>query len=257
MKTTLGRSAVLFTLIVISLQMALAQNAWKIVDESGEITLISNGRLKQSWGDDALLMDGKKNRILFLSSEKKAYAQGTPEEYCALIKEAQDGMMAKLPPEQRAMLEGMRKNKEGAKPPKVVVKPQGSGGKVSGLETEKYAIYVDGELREEVWLATDVDFVKQFKPLIGIFRGFSQCVGSMSMSMQDEVETSKEYLDLYEKGIEVKARRAGADEEGQTEEESTIERVTVSDSEFAIPSGYKEIDLRVFVYGQMGGMDDE
>ena len=257
MKTTVSRFLATCVVIVVFLHAAVAQNGWKIFDSSGEVTLISNGRLKQSWGDDALLMDGKKNRILFLSAEKQAYAQGTPDQYCTLMKEAQDAMVAKLPPEQRSMMENMRKQKSGGKPPAVVIKPQGSGGLVSGLKTEKYAIYVDGELREEVWLATDPDFLKQFKPLIGIFRGFSQCVGSMSVSMQDELETSKEYLDLYEKGVEVKVRRPGADDEQGGDEESRVERVSVPDSEFAVPDGYKEIDLRTFVYGQMGGMDDE
>jgi hypothetical protein len=169
MKTTASRFLATCVVIVVFLHAAVAQNGWKIVDASGEVTLISDGRLKQSWGDDALLMDGKKNRILFLSAEKQAYAQGTPDQYCTLMKEAQDAMVAKLPPEQRSMMENMRKQKSGGKPPAVVIKSQGSGGLVSGLKTEKYAIYVDGELREEVWLATDPDFLKQFKPLIGIF----------------------------------------------------------------------------------------
>ncbi len=254
---TLGRILFVMMVVALSLSTVYAQNGWKIVDQSGEVTLISNGRLKQSWGDDGMLMDGKKNRITFLSAEKGAYAEGTPEEYCTLLKEVQDAMMAKLPAEQRSMIEGMRKQKTGSAPPKVVVKSQGSGGVISGLKTEKYAVYVNDELREEVWLATDPDFTKQFKPLIPIFRGFSQCVGSMTAGMQDEVETSKEYLDLYEKGVEVKIRRAGTEGDGEGEEESQVERVTVADSEFAVPAGYKKIELRTFVYGQMGGMDDK
>ena len=79
----------------------------------------------------------------------------------------------------------------------------------------------------------------------------------MSAGMQDEVETTKEYLDLYEKGVEVKIRRAGTEGEAEGDEESQVERVTVSDSEFAIPAGYKKTELRTFVYGQMGGMDDK
>ena len=124
----------LVTLMVVPLGLSAlhAQNGWKIVDQSGEVTIISNGRLKQSWGDDAMLMDGKKNRITFLSSEKNAFAEGTPEEYCALLKEVQDAMMAKLPAEQRSMIEGMRKQKSGSAPPKVVVKPQGSGASSRG-----------------------------------------------------------------------------------------------------------------------------
>ena len=255
MKNMVNRFVITIAVIVLAGQTALAQKGWRITDENGEITLISNGRLKQSWGEDALIMDGKQNKILFLSAEKKGYAQGTPEEYCALMKEVQDAMMANLPPDQRAMIEGMRGNKDKAKPRKVVVKPLGSGGQVSGLETDKYAVYVDGELYEEVWLANDPDFLKQFKPLVAIFRGFSQCVGSMSS--QDDVEVSKEYLDLYQKGIEVKARRAGAEAEEETAEESRVERVILAESEFAIPPGYTKMELRVFVYGQMGGMGDE
>ena len=255
MTNKLSRFVITLAVVCLAMSCAVAQNGWKIIDESGEITLVSNGRLKQSWGEDALIMDGRRNQILFLSAEKKAYATGTPEEYCALMKETQEAMMAKLPSDQRSMIEGMRGDTNEHKAQKVAVKSLGPGGMVSGLATEKYAVSVDGELYEEVWLATDPDFLKQFKPLVSIFRGFSECVGSMSL--KDDVETSKEYLDLYEKGIEVKARRAGAEGEGETGHEAHVERVRVADSEFAVPAGYTKMELRAFVSAQMGGMDDK
>jgi hypothetical protein len=253
MRYTVAQLAIGFAVLSFALQIAVAQNAWKITDQSGEVTLISNGRLKQSWAEDGLIMDGKKNQILFLSSKKKAYAKGTPEEYCKLMKEAQETMMAKLPPDQRAAVEGMYGKKQGGKAPKVVVKAQGAGGKVSGLQTEKYAVYADNELYEEVWLATDPDFLKHFKPLASIFRVFSECVGSMAL--KDPVESSKEYMNLYEMGIEVKARKAGSEAKEEPGKEAIVERVAAAEAEFAVPPGYMNMDLRTFVYGQMGGMD--
>jgi hypothetical protein len=255
MNSIIGRQLFLAAAVAFVLHSAAAQNAWRIVDESGEITLISNGRLKQAWGDDALIMLGPENKVIFLSSEKEAYAQGTPEQYCLLMKEVQGEMIAKLPEDQRSMIEGMRGKNEPGKAPKVFVKHQGSGGTVAGLATEKYAIIVEGKLYEEVWLATDPDFLEHFRPLVSIFRGFSQCVSSMSM--KDEVESSEEYLDLYAKGIEVRVRRADSAEEEPPETGTKIDRVTVADSEFAIPAGYSKMELREFVYGQMGGMDDQ
>lgn len=255
MKNTPFRIVALLVLFVAILQAAAAQNGWRIVDQGGETTLISKGRLKQAWGEDALIMDGTKNRILFLSAEKKAFASGTPDEYCRLMKEMQDELIAKLPPDQRSSVTARRGQKEGGTQPAVAVKYQGSGGKVSGLTTDKYAVTVDGKLYEEIWLATDADFLKHFKPLVGIFRDFSQCVSSMAM--KDDVESTKEYLDLYEKGIEVKARRAGSGGEEGSGQEASVERVTVTDAEFAVPAGYSVMDLRVFVRSQMGGTGQE
>jgi len=255
MKTTPVRLIALLVLSIACLEAATAQNGWRIVDQGGEITFISKGRLKQAWGEDALIMDGVKNRILFLSTEKKAFASGTPDQYCALMKEMQDELIAKLPPDQREAVTARKGQKEGGTQPTVVVKYQGAGQKVSGLATDKYAVMVDGKLYEEVWLATDADFLKHFKPLVGIFRSFSECVGSMAM--RDEVESAKEYLDLYEKGIEVKARRAGAGGEEDSDQEAQVERVTVSDAEFVVPPGYSSMELREFVRSQMGGAEQE
>jgi len=255
MKNTPVRIIALLALSITGLQAVPAQNGWRIVDQGGEITLISKGRLKQAWGEDALIMDGAKNRILFLSAEKKAYASGTPDEYCALMKEVQDELIAKLPPDQREAVTARRGQKEGDTPPAVVVKYLGAGEKVSGLATDKYAVMVDSKLYEEVWLATDADFLKHFKPLVSIFRSFSQCVSSMAM--KDDVESTKEYLDLYEKGVEVKARRAGSGDEEDSGQEAQVERVTLTDSEFAIPAGYSTMALREFVRSQMGGMEQE
>ena len=77
-----------------SLLMAVAIVAWLVipadaglvmVDQNGDTTLISKGRIKNASEGIIWIMDGPRNQMIFIDDDKKMYSSGTPDEYCNSI----------------------------------------------------------------------------------------------------------------------------------------------------------------------------
>jgi len=219
-----------------------ANAGWILTEEDGSKTVISEGKIKNVPGEGdevASVMDTNTNTILIFNSRLHTYAVGSMNEMCAEVKALQDKAMENMTPEDRKMMEQMAS--EGAKgaAPKVSIGKSGKGGNMSGYETEKYAVTVDGAPYGEIWIATDAALLKD----LGAQRDKMAKMGSemsscMSMGMDTQgVEDSPEYMALEKKGIITKET---VGEDVMTHIVS-IEKANVPDSEFQTPNGYKKV----------------
>ena len=158
--------------------VATVEAGWVMQEKEGDQTLISKGRLKSSADNISWILDGPGNKVYFIDGHRKTYASGTVEDYCGATATLVEQTMKNLPAEQRKSLEQMMKKDNEEARHTVEVMGAGDGGNVAGLKTVKYKVEVDGELYEEIWLATDSDLLNEFKSLKPLLRKFSACAST-------------------------------------------------------------------------------
>ena len=131
----------------------------------------------------------------------------------------------------------------------VTVKGTGDGGIVAGLKTVTYGVEVDGELYEEIWLATDSDLLNEFKTLKPLLRKFSTCVSTFGTAFTPE--NAPEYLRLMEHGVEVKSI---AHSDGSPEPVTDLVKLQKRDlpeTDFSVPREYRQITFGEMLKSQM------
>jgi len=137
----------------------------------------------------------------------------------------------------------MMKPSAPVKKQEVSFKKAGSGGKVAGWSTDKYEIYVDGKLYEEVWLVTDSSLVKDLTKVdFKVFQEFSSCMADQPGGGWDP-ENSPEYVKLMKKGWEVKSVSHG-DVEQVSSDTVSLEKKDIPGSEFQVPANYRKVTIK-------------
>lgn len=235
--------------VVVMLLSATVEAGWVMQERAGDRTLISKGRLRSSTDGISWILDGPGNRIYFFDENDKTYATGTVEEYCGATAALVEETIKNLPAEQRQALEQMlKKGKEEARHT-VSVTAAGDGGVIAGQKTLRYKILVDGELYEEIWLATNGEVTSEFKPLKPLLRKFSACATTMGTEFAPE--NSPEYQQLMERGVEVKsiAYTEGAPE--PLTDVIKLEKTDILESEFAIPRDFRKITFAEMLKSQV------
>jgi len=239
-----------FMAIALFLVVAVTVEAgWIMQEKESDQTLISKGRLKSSADNISWILDGPGNKVYFIDGHEKTYAAGSVEDYCSATTALIEQTMKNLPAEQRKSLEQMmEKDKEEGRHT-VTVKGTGDGGIVAGLKTVKYKVEVDGELYEEIWLATDSDLLNEFKSLKPLLRKFSTCVSTFGTEFTPE--NAPEYLKLMEHGVEVKSI---AYTDGSPEPVTDVVKLVKKDlpeSEFSVPRDYRQVTFGEMLKSQM------
>jgi len=243
-----GRAKALGLLAMIVILIFTAGPAlagWKAVDEDGSVTLVSNGKFKNVSQDDGMISiaDSEKGTMVMINDREKVYTSGKPKDYCEGMQEMMEAMMGGMLPEQRAMMEQMMKQSAPAQKQEISIKKAGSGGKVVGWDTDKYEIFVNGNLYEEVWLVTDSALVKDLAKVdFEVFREFSSCMANQPGGGFDP-ENSPEYVKLMKKGWEVKSVSHG-DVEQHSSDTVSLEKKDIPESEFQVPPNYRKVTIR-------------
>jgi hypothetical protein len=239
-----------FMAVALLLGLAVTVEAgWIMQEKEGDQTLISKGRLKSSTDGIAWVLDGPGNALYFFNGNNKTYATGTVEDYCGATTAMVELTMKNLPAEQRKTLEQlMKKDKEEARHT-VSVTADGDGGMVAGLKTAKYKVQVDGELYEEIWLATDSDLLNEFKPLKPLLRKFSTCASTFGTEFTPE--NAPEYLQLMERGVEVKSIAYTDGSPEPVTDVVKLEKKDLPEAEFSVPRDYRQITFGEMLKSQM------
>ena len=218
---------------------------WVLVEEDGQETVISKGKMRADWEQGAFILDGHSAKVHFIDDNRKMIASGSVEDFCTGMKQLLDNLLEGVPEEQREMMKKMM----GGEPPKVEIVEKGSGGKVGGFETVHYAIMADGELYEELWVTKDKALMVDCDPVMKMMGQFMSCVSTMTaMSAGSTPEASPEYAKIFGLGMIVKSLEK--DEAEPTE--TLISKKEVPDSAFAVPEGYKAV-----AFSEMFGMDGQ
>jgi len=223
-----------------------------MIDQDGGKTYIANGKLKEISEEDGMIMDSKSGDFIYFNPVKKIYTRGKISDFCESMKKMMDQMIASMPPEYKKMLGVGEKQK----PLKVEIVSEGDGGTIAGYKTDKYRIIANGEPRETIWLATDASLIKEFKSLIAMVSEFEKCSKLMDFGTPP-VELSPEYIKLLEKGLTLKSAEYEEGMENITTNTVRIEIKDISDSEFQVPSGYKEMSFTEYFSSQMAGEEEE
>lgn len=217
-----------------------------MTEKDGSKTYISNGKLKEISTEDGMIMDSRTGYFIYFSPNKKVYTRGKISDFCESMSKLMDQMMASMPPEYKKMM-GVGQDK---KTPKVEIISEGDGGTIAGCKTEKYKVMVNGEPYEILWLTTDVSLTNEFKSLVGMLSEFQKCSKIMNIGTPP-VELSSDYIKLMEKGLTLKSIEYEEGTENITTNTVSLEKKDIPDSEFQVPSGYKEMSFTEFFASQM------
>jgi hypothetical protein len=197
------------------------------------------------------ILDGNKGKVLYINPHQQVYAGGTVEQMCAEFSAMIDASMAALTPDMRKLAEESMKAGQRKTPPAVKVIAKGKGGRIAGVETEKYDITADGKLYEEIWLASDKALLEETRPLARTLPRFLGCM----QHIEYPVEMSPEYSKLLGKGWEMKSVSHEGDVAASPSEVIVLSKKAIADSEFAVPRGYTKVPFPQLM--KTVGMDQE
>jgi mRNA-degrading endonuclease RelE of RelBE toxin-antitoxin system len=243
-------------LAVAVLIASVAEAGWLIVDENGDQTLVSRGRLKMNpkqADGQAMVLDLARARVWVADSGRRLYWDGTLEEYCQGLRalmpspEAQLAEQLKeLPPDQREQIIEIVKQKRAraaaAPPPRVAVERTAETETIARLPTRKYRVLVDGKLYEELWLTSEAALVQELE-LARAPDTFGRMFACMASTGGERPEATAEYRQLFAQGWPLKAVYHG---EGGGPGRALVTRVEpreVAERDFAPPADFKAAPL--------------
>ncbi len=214
-----------------------------ITDADGARAMVSNGKIKSVAGDtddETVIMDLKKGEIIMLDDSKKTATRTSIDDFCAMMDQVGSAMAQAM--------EQFREQSGGSGqfeipgldsgPGDVRVEKSGPGGAIAGYDTQKFRVFADGELYEELWITTDKKLIAEAGGLDKIAR-FEKCA-NQAMG-QASVESHPDYISLITSGWLLKSV---SHEDGVPEtmvDVRSIESRKISDSEFAIPGDYRQV----------------
>ncbi len=237
--------ALLTALLILGLAVP-ASAGWLIKEKSeGEVnTLYFQGNQVRDESAEAIsLLDLAQGRVTLINPGEKTYWSGPYSELAKMRDHAMSQMQEQLksmPPEQRAMAKQAMQAAmgKGDKPrPKVEVKKTGQSAVVAGFKVTKYEIWSNGQLREELWISSDIALSKELdtKKMKEMMAAFAQASG-------DDYELDPAVQALWSKGYPVKVANHF---QGETSVRQVVEvqRKKLPASLFTVPQGYRQVSL--------------
>ena len=263
-RRTVGARGLVLGLGLLLIGAGAAEAGWLIVDDNGDQTLISRGRLKmapkQAEGH-SMVLDLAKARLWVADARRKLYWDGNVEEYCQAVRGTMAAMekalaeqMKNLPPEQREQMQKMLKQMTGdpgAPPPKVTIERTDEVEKIAGLPARKHRVLNNGKLYEELWLTTDEALIRELdlgRAPDTFGRMFACMAGPGRGGVR--VEATGEYREIFAQGWPLKAVYHG--EGGGDTRRALVTRVEqreLAEEGFAPPAGFRAAPLSE-IFGQ-------
>lgn len=245
-----------FLLVVALLLPSAAQAGWALVDEGGNQTLISRGRLKMAPRDadgHSLAVDVGRARMWIADAGRRIYWAGTVDEYCQAMRGTMAAMEAQMaeamksvPPAQREQMQAMMKQMgrgTGGPAPKVTIDRTGETETIAGLAARKYRVLADGKLYQELWLTTDPALLRELD-LTRASDTFGRMFGCLAgMGGGERVEASTDYRGVYAQGWPLKVIHHGEGNSGARSLIALVEQRDIPDGEFAAPAGFRTVPL--------------
>jgi uncharacterized protein DUF4412 len=255
-------------LALLTLLAPAAEAGWMIVDDGGNQTSISRGRLKlaprQAQGV-SMVLDVGRGRMWVADGNRRAYWEGTVEEYCQSMRTTMAGAMADMEkqmaetmkdmsPAQREQIQQMMKNARGGgpagPPPKVTVEKTAETDKIAGLTARKFRVLSNGRLYEEMWMTTDPALLRdlEMSKAPDTFGRMSACMAGMAGGPRPE--GSEEFRKLYSEGWPLKVVYYGGGEGGPGPAGVTVMKVEqrdIPERDFTLPAGYRAAPLNEVV----------
>jgi hypothetical protein len=243
------------TLAVALLLPVAARAGWAIVDEGGNQTLVSRGRLKmapRNADGHSMAIDVAHGRMWIADGARRIYWGGSTDEYCQAMRgtmAAMDAHMAEamknMEPAQREQVQQMLRQlgRSGGPGPRVTVERTAETETIAGLAARRYRVLADGKLYQELWLTSDGPLMRELD-LARTADTFGRMFGCLAgMSGGERVEASVEYRGLYAQGWPLKVVHHA---EGAGAVRSLVTRVEQRDipaAEFTAPAAFRAVPL--------------
>jgi hypothetical protein len=252
-----ARGLVLTVLLVAA---SVADAGWLIVDENGDQTLVSRGRLKMSpkQGDGrSMVLDLARARMWVADAGRSLYWDGTVEEYCAAVRgtmaATEKAMLEQLkdmpPAEREKMMRQMGIGGAAGPRPKVTIERTADTETIAGLVARKYRVLANGTLYEELWLTTDAALVRDLE-LARAPDTFGRMFSCIAGPGGERVEADADYRQIFAQGWPLKVVFHG--EGGGPGARALVTRVVQRDlpeSDFTPPAGFRAAPLAE-IFGQ-------
>lgn len=228
------------TVILISLFATNAFAGWAFLeDRKGEKgTVIQENKITFKAPDEILSFDLEKDMITVISPAEKKYWSGTTDAFEAGAKKSIESI-EKLIEQQLPEGQGIFRP-ESATKASVEVKDTGEVRKIAGHPARKYEIFVDGDLKQEKWIAEDIDVGKdldiaKFKKMMGKFQS------AFGRDQVSEALWSDKATAMLDKGWPLAIVDYRSDIDKHTDETVKVEQKDIPKSEFAPPPGFKSV----------------
>lgn len=218
--------------------------------------LFSENLMKMSGDDDSdMIFNSEDKNMLIISHPDKSYMtfdQNTVSDVKSEIDKAMEQALAQVPPEQRAMVEQMMKQRMsgmgGPSPievamPKIEIRQTTRSDEINGYNCRYYESYQDGQKEGEHCVATwselgvSDNIQNSFSSMAEMLESFLQEISKMTGG---DVESNiLAYMNEIE-GYPVLSRQFSNGEATRESILSSIENKDIDPAEFMAPSGYRQ-----------------
>lgn len=210
-------------------------------------------------GQGVAIFDLNTGEMIQIDNEGKRYVVASPEDYFQFIQDITNKMktelenqLSQLPPEQRAQAEEMMKSQgitvpgQGKKLKNVTLKKTHVTEAIAGYKSNKYEIYEEGKLSEEIWISNDMGFgneldMKKMANYMSEIKKISEKAGAGESNWDEE---QKIFQEIYESGFPTRSVDYSSGAKVYIEEIVKVNKADISDSEFEPPTGYKKVTLQ-------------
>ena len=207
---------------------------WVQKDRDGSKTLISEGKIKTFEDEDSqswLVLDYAKDRVTLVDGTRKVFATGPIDAYCSAMKSMFQSFET---PETGSGEAGDAT----AGDVKIVSKGEET---VAGLRAERYAVMVEGELYEEVWITRASELMKD----LGDF-GLHEKLMDCAAESDDLVERSDAYRKMARKGYALRSISYEFGEKEYAVDVVELRETPVPAAEFDPPGAFRKLTFTEF-----------
>jgi len=223
-------------------------------EEKTETVYIQNNKMKTVTDDGMMIFDLNTNQFYVFNTKHKMYWNGTMKEYsnkvAEVVKLQIEMAVNKLPPEQKAsgrkmyqiMYADMQKCYSNQHLPKdkfvIEVRKIPERETFAMYQAQKHELWVDGVLREEIWISEQLNVCNDFDML-----KYNKLMCELKWNLQNiAFQNTSEYNLLFKKGYFFKSVEY-QNGEVSTTEVTDVEEKMLSANEFSPPTDFKRVDL--------------
>jgi len=232
-----------------------------------ETLTIQSNLVKISGLNGTFIFDIEKGTFVLANEQRKVFWEGRIDEfrssYYAALKSIIEELTKDLPQDQKdlynTMLEETINMYGETKQPandstKTEIKNTGLTEEIAGYSSSGYEVYVNGKLREQLWISSAIPLKKDLD-----MRKFASIIREIEPNVNGEYvfENSESYLKLTESGFPMRT----IDDLGIMVEVIKVEEQKIANSEFEMPADFKRAGLdeiiRLAMIGAAGDDKEE
>lgn len=246
--------------LAVLLWASAAQAGWVVHQETpgGPSTMyVQDNKVKAGSGQGGMIYDLNHGTVTMLNPSRRAYWSGKPQQLSQQMNQALDARMEQAlkqaPPEQREQMRSMMQSQRmgrggpgqmgGVAPPaaRVEVKDTGESVKMAGYPAKKYQVYVDGKLRQEMWIAKVPGFQREMD--MGKMMQLAHAMRAGAPGPGLGWRRSEAVQQLMAKGMPMKIVEYGHDGPQTVMTVTKLEKKSLPAATFQPPAGWKQVDF--------------